>query len=231
MFRSTAIRIGIVIAAILVTSFGVRWIGRTVEQPDVEMPRWTFNELPLQLGDWRGEDTKRLDPELYKATDADVIVNRAYQDGTGHSVSIHTAVFKNPAHGVYHSPMNCYLSAGWQKIKTTMEKLVLPNDVVLPVCLTTWELDNQRLMVVYWYQLGEHVLFGRWDLGLKVRLSLAGRPKWPALIKVMLTIPVRDAEEAQTVLLGFAKEVAAWENQPAHQTGLKPTPKKQRAED
>lgn len=72
-------------------------------------------------------------------------------------------------------------------------------------------------MVVYWYQLGDHVLFDRWDLGMKIRWSLRGREKWPALIKVMLTIPAADPEAAKPVLLDFAKQLAAWENQPKHQ--------------
>ena len=54
------------------------------------------------------------------------------------------------------------------------------------------------MLVVYWYQLGEHVLFGRWDLGLKVRWALAGKPKWPALIKVMLQIPASEPEDRKS---------------------------------
>ena len=33
------------------------------EPPEVEMPKWTFRTMPLQLGDWHGEDTK-LDPTI-----------------------------------------------------------------------------------------------------------------------------------------------------------------------
>ena len=60
------------------------------------------------------------------------------------------------------------------------------------------------------------MLFGRWDLGLKVRWSLRGQPKWPALIKVMLQISAPEPEDAKTAILGFAEQVAKWENQPAH---------------
>ena len=88
--------------------------------------------------------------------------------------------------------------------------------MTIPVSLSTWEQKGERLLVVYWYQLGEHVLFDRWDLGMKIRWSLRGRPKWPALIKVMLQIPAPDPEEAKPVILDFAKQVAAWENQPKH---------------
>ena len=64
--------------------------------------------------------------------------------------------------------------------------------MTIPVSISTWEYEkkNKKVMVVYWYQIGEHFLFGRWDLGIKIRWSLAGKPKWPALIKVMMEIPI-----------------------------------------
>ena len=99
------------------------------------------------------------------------------------------AMFSNPRGGVYHTPINCYRSTGWQDTSETREDLEVSDDLTIPVSLSTWEQKGERVLVVYWYQIGEHVLFDRWDLGMKIRWSLRGRPKWPALIKVMLSIP------------------------------------------
>jgi EpsI family protein len=123
-------------------------------------------------------------------------------------------MFKSPEAGVYHSPLNCYRSQGWQLMKETRENLPISDGLIVPVSLTTWEREGERVMVVYWYQIGEHVLFGRWDLGWKVRWSLRGRPKWPALVKVMLQMSAPEVEDAKTTILGFAEQVAKWENQP-----------------
>ena len=71
---------------------------------------------------------------------------------------------------------------------------------------------TQREFVVYWEQLGEHVLFDRADLGFKVRWSLRGREKWPALLKVMVSMPTNNVNDPKSLILDFAKEIAAWEN-------------------
>ena len=107
-------------------------------------------------------------------------------------------------------------------MKETRENLPVSDGLTIPVSLTTWEREGERVMVVYWYQLGEHVLFGRWDLGWKVRWSLRGQPKWPALIKVMLQISAPEPEDAKTTILGFAEQVAKWENQPEHRKDAPP---------
>ena len=68
--------------------------------------------------------------------------------------------------------------------------------------------------MVYWYQLGEHLLYSRADLGFHVRWALRGQPVWPVLIKVMLQIPApSDGEDSKPMILGFAKQIATWMNQ------------------
>jgi len=219
MLRFTAARLCLVAALFPIIFGGALLVGASLQPPPVDMPDWTFRELPLQLGDWRGQDTE-LDPDIAKATGADIIVDRVYQDGFGHVISMHTAVFQNPADGVLHSPLNCYRTSGWERLSLSTEHLNVSDDLTLPVSVSVFQNNkNEKVMVVYWYQLGEHVLFGRWDLGIKVRLSLAGRPTWPALIKVMLQIPVTEMEDSKSTILSFAEQVARWENQPSHRNG------------
>jgi len=219
MMGNTAIRLYL-LSAVILTTYGVaRWEQYALEPPEVQLPTWTFHELPTHLSDWRGEDTE-LDPEIFKRIGAEIVVDRAYQDTLGHVVSLHTAMFKNPVEGVYHSPLNCYRANGWELREKTREELHLFDDLTIPISMTTWRREGERTLVVYWYQLGEHVLFGRLDLGLKVRLSLAGRPKWPPLVKVMLQIEATEPEEAKATLLSFAEQVARWENQPQRRREL-----------
>ena len=219
MFGSPSVRLYIIAALIPLTSGGAYLVNRELEPPEVDLPDWTFNEMPLQIGDWHGEKAT-LDPELAKATGAQVIVDRIYKDDAGHAISVHTAMFQDPKGGVYHSPLNCYRSNGWQKLSETSSDLQISDTLTIPVSVTRWEHQNDKVIVVYWYQLGKHVLFGRWDLGFKVRWSLAGKPKWPALIKVMLQIPASEPpEEARAAILNFAEQVAKWENQPTHRNG------------
>jgi EpsI family protein len=221
MLSSTAVRVYIVAALIPLTAWSAQRVGIALEPPPVEMPDWTFAAMPRQLGEWQGEDSLG-DPKINAATEAkiDTIVNRTYRDNDGHAIEMHTAMFDDPKLGVYHSPLNCYRSQGWEKLSETRSDIQIDDELTLPVSVTHWKLKNERRVVVYWYQLGKHVLFGRFDLGLKVRWSLAGKPTWPVLIKVMAEIPVTaKPEEAEDLLLGFVTRVAKWENQPAHRYG------------
>ncbi len=219
MMGNTAVRLFVVAGVILAIYGTARWERYALEPPEVQLPSWGFNEMPLRFGDWQGEGTE-LDPDIFAAVGADRIIDRVYQDGMGHVISIHTAVFSDPVEGVYHSPLNCYRANGWVKTDESRELLLVSDDLTIPVSLTTWKLEGRRVLVAYWYQLGEHVLFGRWDLGIKVRWSLAGKPKWPALVKVMLQIPASELEEAKATLLSFAEQVAKWENQPRRRREL-----------
>lgn len=218
---NTAIRLYLLSAIILATYGVAKWEKYALQPPEVQLPSWTFHDLPTQLGDWQGED-REGDPEIDKAVGAAPgrIMNRLYRDELGHVVSMHTAMFTDPVEGVYHSPLNCYRANGWELRDKTREELRLFDDLSIPVSLTTWRREGNRALVVYWYQLGEHVLFGRLDLGLNVRWSLAGQPKWPPLVKVMLQIPVTELEESKATILSFAEQVARWENQPQRRREL-----------
>jgi EpsI family protein len=216
--NSTAIRL-YAAAVIVVATWGIsHWVQAATAPPEVEMPNWTLRELPLQLGNWHGENAT-LDPKIAAATGADVIVNRFYHDDANHTISLHTATFKDPAEGVYHSPLNCYRANGWTQVQDSHEDVEVADDLTIPVHLTTWQREGDRVLVVYWYQLGTHVLYSRLDLG-GIRWSLRGQSKWPALVKVMLQIPVGDQEDEKAALLGFTERMAKWLNQPEHRKYL-----------
>lgn len=221
MIGHTAIRLYVLSAVVLATWGVSKWEKQALKPPDVRLPSWTFNEMPLQFGDWQGEDTE-LDPKITAAVGAAPgrIADSLYRDRLGHTVTMHTAMFDDPVEGVYHTPLNCYRANGWQKLNDSREELRLFDDLTIPVRLTTWRREGSRVIVLYWYQLGEHVLFGRWDLGINVRWSLAGKPKWPALVKVMLQIDAADAEDAKATILSFAEQVARWENEPQRRKEL-----------
>jgi len=226
MMRNTTLRLWIV-AALVTAAYGVGFLVKAgTTPPEVQLPGWTFRELPQQLESWRGEDAE-MDPEVTAAIGAHSVVDRMYRDERGNVVSMHTAIFANPAEGVLHSPVNCYRGAGWTKLSETSEEIQV-NDKPKPVNITTWERDGERgvehVMVVYWYQIGEHVLFGRYDLG-KVRWAMRGQPAWPATVKVLLqTSAEGDLYDAKIRILDLAAQIGQWINQPSHQmdVGEKP---------
>ena len=219
--NNTTLRLWIVVALIL-AAYGVSFLVKAgAAPPEVQLPGWKFSEMPKELSSpqvtWRGEDAE-MDPEVTAAIGADSVVDRMYRDEKGNTVSMHTAIFANPAEGALHSPINCYRGAGWEKVTETSEEIPVNDERRVPVSITTWERGGERVVVLYWYQIGEHVLFGRFDLG-KVRWAMRGQPVWPAMVKVLLqTSAEGDLDDAKTRILDLAEQIGRWINQPSHQT-------------
>jgi EpsI family protein len=215
---SVATRLFLVVGIVLAVYGGSYLVQVATEPPELEMPEWSIQDLPLKLGEWHGEDTE-MDPKIAVATGAAVIVNRLYRDEMGRVVSLHSAMFEDPAEGIYHSPLNCYRSSGWKKLSETREDVKVAEDLAIPVSVTTWEKDNEKIVVAYWFQLGQHVLYDRFDLG-KVRWGMKGQETWPVLFKVMVQIPLTDLEDSKTIGLDFSQKLAEWLNQPEHRKYL-----------
>jgi EpsI family protein len=216
--NSVALRLYIVVA-IVAASYGVsRWLQAAVAPPEIEFPSWDIRQLPMQLDVWKGEETE-LDPSIAAATGADVIVNRLYQDDANHTATLHFARFPDPAEGVYHNPLNCYRSSGWEKLGESMEDVKLAGNVTVSVCVTKWRKENETVIVAYWFQLGRHMLYERFDLG-KVRWAMGGNDKWPVLFKVMTQFSVTGSDDTQKLALDFSQKIAEWLNQPEHRKYL-----------
>ncbi len=229
MINGTAVRIGVVAALIPLALLCANWVQASLDPPGTAMPDWNFTDMPMQLGVWHGKPAE-MDAKLAVRTGAklDTIIDRSYHDDLGHVVVLHAAMFDDPKAGVIHSPLVCYASQGFKKLsekrgylQLPVELTHLPGTLTIPVSISTWEdeKENKKVVVLYWYQIGEHFLFGRLDLGLKIRWALAGKPTWPALMKVMMQMPVAEEENPESSLLEFAERVAAWVNLSEHRNG------------
>jgi len=175
----------------------------------IVMPDWDLGDLPMQLGEWRGEETE-LDPRLFRATGAEKIVNRVYRNSSGSTASLHAAIFEDIDAGAEHTPRNCYRNAGWKRIEDVPLQLQAGNKPGISVRSTTWEREGERILVIFWYQLGEHTLFNRMDLGT-LRWEMAGRKSWPAMVKVLLQIPLGSDDNAtKAQLKGVAEHIYGW---------------------
>ena len=167
--NNAAVRLLIVVAIVFLMYAGGEYgmAGLGLEPKGVDMPDWTFAAMPMEFGAWHGEPTEDMDPSIVKASEAkpETVVNRVYRDDRGHMISMHTAMFESYRGGAYPHAMACYKASGWENIDESREDLQVADDVTIPVSVSTWQRKGDKIVVVYWYQLGEHVLFDRWDLG------------------------------------------------------------------
>lgn len=207
--KKTLTRILIAAAILLIVQVGGSQFRETLRANDVALPTWKLDALPMQLGRWSGEPTDDLDSRIFAKIGADTVVDRVYRGPERRIVTLHTAVFENFDVGMRHYPANCYRASGWQKIGGERVSLDVEGAPSIPVSLSTWEREGHRVRVLYWYQLGDRTLFGRFGL-TKVRFAEFGRQTWPPLVKVLLQTPVERTAEADARLLAIAGEVHAW---------------------
>jgi EpsI family protein len=208
--KDTSVRL--VIAAVLIYA---GYLSITMAQASLRLPPVRpfvrdIHELPRRLESWQGED-EELDPNIFERVGAESILNRIYRDDADHRVSMHLAIFKDPDAGVYHSPINCYRSAGWRLVEETRVELTIPGhpEHKQRINLANWERKDEKIWVAYWYRLGEHTLFERWDLG-KLRWAMRGQASWPPMVKVLLQTEAADKFPAKTRILEMARLIQGW---------------------
>jgi len=207
----TAVRTAIVaLVAVLIYS-GTFLIGQGLTAPKIVLPDRDIRDLPLGLGRWYGEKAT-LDENITRALHAERSADRIYRDSAGHVINAHSAVFSDYMLGINHSPLQCYRVNGWNLVESSTLTLEINRDRHVPVSLTQWELNQERVYVVYWYQLGEDIILDRVDLGT-ARWKLRGQVTWPSMTKVLLQTTVTDPQGTKDSLRNLGEHLYRWINE------------------
>jgi len=178
---------------------------------DIELPKKTLDELPMQFGSWKGE-IQPIDEEIFKAIEGCEATDRTYTNPTGESATLHAAVFDTLWLSVPHPPLVCYPSAGWITQTTKEVELKGPDGQPATVRVITFDKHGRRTMVMHWYQSGDAVFYD--DAGLlRSKKRYRTRKTWPALIKVLLQTDATNTQQAQQRLTKFASQVYDWTSQ------------------
>ena len=204
-------RNGILLAVvILVGVHGVtRWVSQGRAPEEVRLPASSLSNMPMQLGAWKGHD-EQMDPRLGVAVGAADVVNRQYAEELGGKVALQVAAFTTAENSLPHSPEVCYKQAGWKIVERRTVDLRVEGEKTRPAQLLVFDMDRQRIVVLYWYQFGDTNVT---DLdGLRQsRWGYFGQKSWPPLIKVMVQIPAApDALRAEKTIRAFSEFVLGW---------------------
>lgn len=210
--NTTAIRLFALTGAVLLVAGGAYELRGTLRPTYARLPDWSLHDMPLVLGEWRGEKTT-LDEELFRAIDAKEVSNRLYQNKRGGVVSVHTATFTEYDFGVQHNPVVCYRTNGWEVTDRQDVMLDVGDGKTIGVKLITWTRERRRVMTLYWYQLGDEIVFDRGDLAW-ARMKLWRQSTWPPLLKVLMETPAFSPADAQSDLTELAQRVYRWINGP-----------------
>lgn len=208
-------RMGLVITILVGVQLGFMYLGR-LGNPEVIELQQPLTAFPLSVrtpvsGTWEGKAVT-LDERQFNESQVDVAVTRAYTNREGRLLKFLLAEYKQPSTGLYHNPMNCYRANGFAQLERVRRPLKTANRPDTEVDLTTWDKGGERVLVAYWYEVGDHTLFERQDL-LPTQWAMFGKTQWPVMLKVLLEVPVKDTGDlvnAQTDIMEMAQVVREW---------------------
>lgn len=200
------IRLLIVAPLLMVVHFCMQWGPNNFGDASVESPTFSVEELPMQLGEWTGEDVD-LDPMLFAAIDPRSALNRIYQTKLGEQASVHVALWDTGMLTTPHIPTLCYELSGWT-MEGSPTKVDLP-DSSEEAMLIVYNRANTRVAILYWYQIGEAMFFDH-DGARSATRGVWNSPTRPPLVKVLLQVPANDLEEAERALVKLAQEIRGW---------------------
>lgn len=193
-------------AALLLTMLAVGAVAWWLQlRPEMQVDAARLQELPLELGEWRGESLP-LDSGVERMLAADLNVQRAYRrPGSEVPVWLYVGYYGTEGGGrPEHTPEVCYPSAGWQ---VESHERPAPDPELGALNELVVSRDGSRRLVHFWYRSGRSPsLLGVWDISrdhLRGRLG-DGRADG-ALVR--LSTPLRDGnlDAARERLVAFRR--------------------------
>jgi len=206
------VRMGVVIGILVAVQLGFLYVGH-LAHPTVIEPQRPIEDFPMvvstsAMGTWEGKNAK-LDDRSFNESEVDVAVSRIYSK-EGRNIKFLLAEYKSPRSGLYHNPMNCYHTQGFTLIGSEeRQPLKAANRPATEVSVSTWMRNNEKVIVAYWYEVGDNTMYERQDL-LNTQWAMFGKTKWPVMFKVLLEMPGDEADQSKTELLDMAQFIREW---------------------
>lgn len=167
--------------------------------------------IPMQLGDWRGEDTP-LSRAVVEATDAEVVLNRTY--ARTDAGALPGAVEMFVGYGgrfrdlVPHRPEVCFPGAGWNLVTQRTESVELAHDHAARCRIYHFSkggLGREQMAVLSLFVIDGHFAP---DLAALRLHPLRPRGPAPFIARVQLSLASPDPEKAEAMLRDFAAVAA-----------------------
>lgn len=203
--RFNRIRVAILLAGVLTSILAVAWLQSNVSAV-AEVPQYSLEDFPKQIGDWVGEDVS-VQKATVEVLDAHSYINRLYRDRSGRSVYLHIAIWTNEVNltPAPHHPDVCYRAAGWQIL--SRQSTTLPNAVdEAPLEFISFRKQGLAVVTGHWYQMGDSKYTHSGNL-FSQRLHYFGAQSWPYSIKILMQVDAPNIETVQPMLEDFTELV------------------------
>jgi EpsI family protein len=141
-------------------TLAIHWVGlreSPPRPPDLSL-------LPAEFGNWKTLRTDPIAADVAQELRADGLLSRTYmQAPDGRIVDLFLAWFQSQRGGASqpHSPKVCLPGAGWTSVSTG-ETTLATTDGTYTVNRYVVTKDQQRAVVLYWYQTPRRVIASEW---------------------------------------------------------------------
>jgi EpsI family protein len=197
----------ILMAGALLISYGaIDWV-KSGYRFTVAPPAFDVNGLPLDIGEWNGQEEEILDGTV-QVLHAQAYVNRIYVDSIGREVSMHAAVWSNEAEvgqAAPHHPQICYPSSGWEIMDRRRGSFPI-NQTSFPVEWMLLQKEGKSIVIGHWYEMGDR-RFTAADEGIAAFCALWGEPVWPSTVKFLVQTNAGSIKDAEPLLQDFCSKM------------------------
>jgi EpsI family protein len=191
----------IVCAALLLAAGALRHVLAASEPTAVDL-----SALPIALGQWQGAAAPPLDDAVVRALAADSYINRTYAAADGVPIGLYVAFYggQKPGDSI-HSPLNCLPGTGWEPIAISTIWLARPDGASGAVRRMIVRKDDQRDLVLYWYQVHGRMIASEWNSKLHLLVDGVRLHRTDAAL-VRIAVPVSEsAVAAEARAASFAR--------------------------
>jgi len=179
----------------------------TVREINIRVP--ALDSVPRELGPWKLSGEQSLDQNVLDFLRPDGYILRDYTDSTrGVTMNLFVAFFKSLQNTAGpHSPHDCLPGAGWLITSSAVPTFQAPGQNV-QANVYTMERNDQRILVVYWYQNDRHV----WAQEFKAKLTMLPdliryRRSDVSLVRLVMPLEQGGEEKAMATARDFIDQV------------------------
>jgi len=164
-----------------------------------------LSEFPVQLGEWKGNDTEIQD-ETLEVLKARSYVNRTYLNAAGQRMDVHIAIWHDSdVSECPHPPQICYPGAGWN-LQDRQKATFNVDGREYPIEFMAFEKKGLRVVTGHWFQAGENFYTNADSLEERLSLFSIRRHQFDR-VKVLLQSDRPSIEAAKSGLQKFAASV------------------------
>ena len=199
---------GRVLSVLLLSQVAVFYALPSTERVSLARP---LQQLPATLADWNLVQEQKLETEVLDLLKADDTVSRVYQRANSDQIAtLFVAFFKSQRAGVSpHSPKVCLPGAGWTPSESKDVTITVPGRPD-PITVNHYIVskENQRMVVLYWYQSRDRVVADEYSAKLYSMVdSMRYNRSDTSIVRVIVPAPAAYQDQADQVAVEFIQSV------------------------